>query len=42
MLGPGLGELICRIISNELSKEDIEILKHFDFERDFSQMEQLK
>jgi sarcosine oxidase subunit beta len=42
MLGPGLGELIYRIIPNELSEEDREILKHFDLYRDFSQMEQFK
>ncbi len=42
MIGPGLGEIICRIISNELSEEDREIIKHFDLYRDFSQMEQFK
>lgn len=42
MLGPGLGEFICRIISNELTDEDREVLKHFESDRDFSQMEQFK
>jgi len=42
MLGPGLGELISRIIPEELSTEDEEVLKSFDLERDFSGMEQFK
>ncbi len=42
MLGPGLGELIARMITNELSDDDQRILKRFDLDRDFSGMEQFK
>jgi len=42
MLGPGLGELIARMIINELSDDDQRILKSFDLYRDFSGMEQFK
>ena len=42
MLGPGLGELIARIVTNELSDDDNKALKSFDPYRDFSGMEQFK
>ena len=42
MLGPGLGELISRIITGEISVEDERILKSFDPNRDFTGMEQFK
>ncbi|MCK4312901.1 MAG: FAD-binding oxidoreductase [Candidatus Cloacimonetes bacterium] len=42
MLGPGLGELITRIITDELTDEDHRTLKSFDPYRDFTGMEQFK
>ncbi len=42
MLGPGLGELITRIVTNELTEDDNRALKSFDPYRDFSGMEQFK
>jgi len=42
MLGPGLGELITRIATNELSDDDTRALISFDPYRDFSGMEQFK
>ncbi len=42
MLGPGLGELITRIVTNELSDDDHRALKSFDPYRDFTGMEQFK
>ncbi|MBN1552122.1 FAD-binding oxidoreductase [bacterium] len=42
MLGPGLGELITRIIMGEITPDDSNILKSFDYYRDFSGMEKFK
>ncbi|MCF7794507.1 MAG: FAD-binding oxidoreductase [Candidatus Cloacimonetes bacterium] len=42
MLGPGLGELISRIVTNELSDDDNRMLESFDQYRDFSGMEKFK
>lgn len=42
MLGPGLGELIAKIILNELNDDDLKALQSFDPYRDFSGMEQFK
>jgi len=42
MIGPGLGELLTRIVTGGLSKNDIDILKHFNLYRDFSETEQFK
>lgn len=42
MLGPGLGELIARIVTEELDEDDKKALKSFDPYRDFSGMEQFK
>jgi sarcosine oxidase subunit beta len=42
MLGPGVGELISRQVTDSLNDDDEEILKSFDFYRDFSGMEAFK
>ncbi|MBZ5497185.1 MAG: FAD-binding oxidoreductase [Acidobacteriia bacterium] len=42
MLGPGLGELIARMVAGEVDDDDRRILKSFDPYRDFSGMEALK
>lgn len=42
MLGPGLGELLSRIVTCDLTPDDIEVLSHFDLYRDFSGAEQFK
>ena len=42
MLGPGLGELIARMVLEELNEDDARILASFDPYRDFSGMEALK
>ncbi|MBU0972121.1 MAG: FAD-binding oxidoreductase [Proteobacteria bacterium] len=42
MLGPGLGELLTRIVTYELTDEDLDVLKHFDPYRDFSGIEHFK
>jgi sarcosine oxidase subunit beta len=42
MLGPGLGELLSRIITEELNEDDLETLKSFDPYRNFSVIEQFK
>jgi sarcosine oxidase, subunit beta len=42
MLGPGLGELIARMVSEEMAEDDPRILTSFDPYRDFSGMEALK
>ena len=42
MLGPGLGELLCRMITEDMHQDDNRILKSFDPYRDFSGMEQFK
>ena len=42
MLGPGLGELLTRIVTEQLTGEDIDVLKHFDLDRDFSGIEKFK
>jgi sarcosine oxidase subunit beta len=42
MLGPGLGELLSRIITEELNEDDHETLKSFDPYRNFSIIEQFK
>lgn len=42
MLGPGLGELITRIITDELNVDDKRMLESFDQYRDFSGMEEFK
>ncbi|KQC06000.1 MAG: sulfurtransferase [Candidatus Cloacimonas sp. SDB] len=42
MLGPGLGEILARIVTSELNEADEKILKNFDLQRDFSGMEKFK
>ena len=42
MLGPGLGELVQRIVMEELTDEDRDVLKSFDLYRDFSGIEKFK
>ncbi len=42
MIGPGLGELLARIVTCELTENDIDILKHFNLKREFSETEQFK
>jgi sarcosine oxidase subunit beta len=42
MLGPGLGELIARLVTREPRKDDLRILESFKPGRDFSGMEMLQ
>jgi len=42
MLGPGLGELLSRIVNNDLCESDKNILKSFEPYRDFSNTEAFK
>ncbi len=42
MLGPGLGELLTRMVTSGLTEEDWDVLTHFNPYRDFSGMEQFK
>ena len=42
MLGPGLGELLNKIIDNSLTEEEKNVLKSFDPYRDFSNTEAFK
>jgi len=42
MLGPGIGELVARMVNQTLSEEDMKILESFKADRDFSGMEVFK
>jgi sarcosine oxidase subunit beta len=42
MIGPGLGEVLARIVTNELTEQDQQILKELSLYRDFSGEEALK
>lgn len=42
MLGPGIGELVAKMATGEVSGEDREILKGFSSKRNFSGMEKFK
>lgn len=42
MLGPGLGELIARIVAEETNDDDRQVLKSFDPHRNFEGMEMFK
>lgn len=42
MLGPGLGELLTRIVTESVTETDQEILAEFSLYRDFSRAEKLK
>ena len=42
MLGPGLAELVYRLITKSYTPEDLEVLKSFDPYRDFKGKEMFK
>jgi len=42
MLGPGLGELLARVITEKLDSQDKEMLKELAFERDYYKIEDLR
>lgn len=42
MIGPGIGEVLSRVVSDKSSSKDKEILEEFSFYRDFHQEEKLK
>ncbi|MBF0200530.1 MAG: FAD-binding oxidoreductase [Desulfamplus sp.] len=42
MLGPGLGEILTRMVTGSLTSDDQDVLAHFDPYRDFSGVEQFK
>lgn len=42
MLGPGLGELLARIVMGQLTEDDEDALKHFNLDRSYSGTEQFK
>ncbi|MFQ5979002.1 MAG: NAD(P)/FAD-dependent oxidoreductase [Candidatus Heimdallarchaeota archaeon] len=42
MLGPGLGELVSRVIQDKLSADDLDVLAGFSRYRDFASVEKLK
>ncbi|MHA1749751.1 MAG: FAD-dependent oxidoreductase, partial [Promethearchaeota archaeon] len=42
MLGPGIGELMSRLIQTNLTTQDKEILNDFSFTRDYDKEEDLK
>ncbi|MCG3260826.1 MAG: FAD-binding oxidoreductase, partial [Candidatus Heimdallarchaeota archaeon] len=42
MLGPGLGELVARIVMEKTSPSDDRILEELSLERDFGEIEKLK
>ena len=42
MLGPGIGELISRMITNQLSQKDIEVIEYLSPYRQFAGQEKLK
>lgn len=42
MLGPGLGNLLVRVVQNELTEDDKEVLAKFSAYREFAGMEKLK
>jgi len=42
MLGPGLGELISRVITEKLTSRDQEMLRELAFERDYYKIEDLR
>ncbi len=42
MLGPGLGEILERLVNNKTTTQDKEIFENFSLYRDFSRIEQLK
>jgi sarcosine oxidase subunit beta len=42
MLGPGIGELVARLVTDKLTRQDVHVLKGFALDRDFSKTEVLK
>jgi sarcosine oxidase subunit beta len=42
MLGPGIGELVGRMVTDKLTRQDVHVLKGFALDRDFSKTEVLK
>jgi len=42
MLGPGLGELLTRLVQNDLEPEDHQVLAHLSLYREFARQEKLK
>lgn len=42
MLGPGMGELLCRLVDNKLSSEDEETLNNLSPYRKFGGQEKLQ
>ncbi len=42
MLGPGIGELVGRYVTNKLTLQDLHVLDGFSLERDFGKVEVLK
>jgi sarcosine oxidase subunit beta len=42
MLGPGIGELVGRLVTDKLTRQDVHVLKGFALDRDFSKAEILK
>jgi sarcosine oxidase subunit beta len=42
MLGPGVGELLSRILSDRINSRDVEILNILSYRRDFGVVEELK
>jgi sarcosine oxidase subunit beta len=42
MLGPGIGELVARLATDKLTRQDYHVLKGFSSERDYSKGEVLK
>jgi sarcosine oxidase subunit beta len=42
MLGPGLGELLARLVKTELTEEDRDSLTYLSPEREFKGQEKLK
>jgi sarcosine oxidase subunit beta len=42
MLGPGLGELLARLVQDDLEPEDHEVLEHLSPHRSFKEEEKLQ
>ena len=42
MMGPGLGELLTRVVTSKVTANDIDVLQHFNLYRNFSGTEQFK
>lgn len=42
MLGPGIGELVSRLVMDKLTRQDYHVLQGFSLQRDFSKTEVLK